>query len=179
MLAARPERGEHLLVYQTATTHRALPETLKRLGVPARVYGLRRDLTADVVDGSVTYRPFGEARFIDDLRTARAVVAGGGFTLLSEAVFLRKPVLSVPVERQFEQVLNALYLEELGYGSYARRLDDAALEAFLAHVPDHERALAGYAQEGNGVALATVKEQLAAVAARRAGRSRRPAGGAA
>ena len=131
------------------------------------------------MDGSVTYRPFGEARFIDDLRTARAVVAGGGFTLLSEAVFLRKPVLSVPVERQFEQVLNALYLEELGYGSYARRLDDAALEAFLAHVPDHERALAGYAQEGNGVALATVKEQLAAVAARRAGRSRRPGGGAA
>lgn len=168
VLAARPERGEHLLVYQTATTNRALPETLKRLGVPSRVYGLRRDLTGDVVDGSVTYRPFGEARFIDDLRTARAVVAGGGFTLLSEAVFLHKPVLSVPVERQFEQVLNALYLQELGYGRYARRLDDAALEAFLSGVPDHERALAGYAQEGNAVALAAVKEQLAQVAARAA-----------
>jgi hypothetical protein len=76
--------------------------------MPARVYGLRRDLTEDMVDGNVTYRPFGEARFIEDLRTARAVVAGGGFTLLSEAVFLHKPVLSVPVERQFEQVLNAL-----------------------------------------------------------------------
>jgi uncharacterized protein (TIGR00661 family) len=173
VLAARPERGEHLLVYQTATTNRALPETLKRLGVPARVYGLRRDLTEDVVDGSVTYRPFGEARFIEDLRSARAVVAGGGFTLLSEAVFLRKPVLSVPVERQFEQVLNALYLQALGYGSYALRLDDAALEAFLARVPDHELALAGYAQQGNTVALAAVKEQLAEVAERRARRSRR------
>ena len=172
VLAARPERGEHLLVYQTATTNRALAETLKRLGVPSRVYGLRRDLTEDVVDGSVTYRPFGEARFIDDLRTARAVVAGGGFTLLSEAVFLHKPVLSVPVERQFEQVLNALYLQELGYGSYARRLDDAALEAFLARVPDHERALASYAQQGNAVALAAVKEQLAAVASRRRPRPR-------
>jgi uncharacterized protein (TIGR00661 family) len=173
VLAARSERGEHLLVYQTATTNRALPDTLKRLGMPARVYGLRRDLTEDLVDGNVTYRPFGEARFIEDLRTARAVVAGGGFTLLSEAVYLRKPVLSVPVERQFEQVLNALYLEDLGYGTYARRLDESVLAAFLTGVPEHERALTGYAQDGNAVALAAVKEQLALVEARRARRSRR------
>jgi uncharacterized protein (TIGR00661 family) len=173
ILAARSEPGQHLLVYQTATTNRALPETLKRLGMPARVYGLRRDLTEDLVDGSVTYRPFGEARFIEDLRTARAVVAGGGFTLLSEAVYLRKPVLSLPVERQFEQVLNALYLQELGYGTHARRLDEATLGAFLARIPEHESALAGYRQDGNVVALATVKEQLGLVAARRARRSRR------
>ena len=111
--------------------------------MPCRVYGLRRDLTEDVVDGNLTYRPFSEARFIDDLRTARAVVAGGGFTLMSEAVYLRKPMLSVPVERQFEQVLNALYLEELGYGTHARRLDEATLGAFLGRIPDHARALAG------------------------------------
>jgi uncharacterized protein (TIGR00661 family) len=172
ILAARSEPGEHLLVYQTATTNRALPETLKQLGIPARVYGLRRDLTADMVDGNVTYRPFGEARFIEDLRTARAVVAGGGFSLLSEAVFLHKPVLSVPVERQFEQVLNALYLQDLGYGTRARRLDDDALESFLARVPEHTRALAGYRQDGNALALATLKEQLGLVAARRARRFR-------
>ncbi|HTS80265.1 MAG TPA: MJ1255/VC2487 family glycosyltransferase [Myxococcaceae bacterium] len=168
VLAATSERGEHLLVYQTATTNLALPAALGRLGVPARVYGLRRDLNEDLVDGTVTYRPFSEARFVDDLRTARAVVAGGGFTLLSEAVYLRKPVLSVPVERQFEQVLNALYVQQLGYGAYARRLGAEVLESFLARVPDHERALAGYAQDGNTVALTTVKEQLDRVAARRA-----------
>ena len=167
VLAARPERGEHLLVYQTATTNRALPEALKRLGVPSRVYGLRRDLGEDLVDGSITYRPFSEERFIEDLRTARAVVAGGGFTLLSEAVYLHKPVLSVPVERQFEQVLNALYLQALGYGAYARRLTDEVLEAFLARVREHERALAGYAQDGNALALSALREQLALTRASR------------
>jgi uncharacterized protein (TIGR00661 family) len=175
VLAARSERGEHLLVYQTATTNLALVETLKRLGVPARVYGLRRELEQDVVEGNVTHRPFSEAGFIEDLRTARAVVAGGGFTLLSEALFLRKPVLSVPVEKQFEQVLNALYVQDLGYGAYARRLGDEVLASFLAHVPEHERALAGYGQDGNTVALAAVKEQLARVAERRRRRPR-PAG---
>ena len=172
VLAARPEQGDHLLVYQTATTNRALPETLKNLGMPARVYGLRRDLTEDLLDGNLVYRPFGEARFIEDLRTARAVVAGGGFTLLSEAVYLRKPVLSVPVERQFEQVLNALYVQQLGYGSYARRLDEAALQAFLSRLPEHERALAGYSQDGNTVALARLKEELGAAGQRRRRRLR-------
>ena len=78
-------------------------------------------------------------------------------------------MLSVPVERQFEQVLNALYLQELGYGTHARRLDEPTLGAFLARIPEHESALAGYRQDGNTVALATVKEQLGLVAARRAG----------
>ncbi|MGZ6135297.1 MAG: MJ1255/VC2487 family glycosyltransferase [Myxococcaceae bacterium] len=178
VLAARSERGDHLLVYQTATTNLALPESLKRLGVPARVYGLRRELTEDQIDGSVTYRPFSEAGFIEDLRTARAVIAGGGFTLLGEAVFLRKPVLSVPVEKQFEQVLNALYLQQLGYGAYARRITDEVLGAFLARIPEHAQALAGYTQDGNTLALAALHEQLARVAARRTHRGRaEPSGG--
>ena len=44
------------------------------------------------------YRPFSEAGFIEDLRTAR-VIAGGNFTLLSEAVYLGKPTLAPAVGR--------------------------------------------------------------------------------
>ena len=69
--SSRNSCGEHLLVYQTATTNRALPDVLKRFGRPARIYGLRRDLKEDLVENLV-YRPFGEAQFIEDLRTARA-----------------------------------------------------------------------------------------------------------
>ena len=95
---------------------------LKATGLPCRIYGLRRDLTEDLVDGNLRYRPFSEATFIDDLRTCRAVIAGGGFTLMSESVYLHKPMLSVPLAGQFEQVLNALYLQKLGYGTYAPEL---------------------------------------------------------
>ena len=35
--------------------------------------------------------------FIDDLRTARGVIASGGFTLMGEAVYLRRPMLAVPI----------------------------------------------------------------------------------
>jgi uncharacterized protein (TIGR00661 family) len=160
ILAAPSEPGAHLLVYQTSTTNLALPAVLASTGIPTRIYGLRRDLAADVVEGNLTYRPFSEERFIDDLRTARAVVAGGGFTLLSEAVYLRKPLLSVPVRGQFEQVLNALYLQQLGYGRYAPAITGGALADFLAALPRCEQALTGYHQDGNAVAVAALEEQL-------------------
>ncbi len=160
VLQARRESGEHLLVYQTATTNTRLPEVLKACGVPCRVYGLRRDLKEDLVDGNLTYRPFSEQGFIDDLRTARAVVAGGGFTLMSEAVYLHKPLLALPLEGQFEQVLNALYLEKLGYGMYARELTPEVLQAFLRRVPACAEALQGYQQDGNTLMLAALREQL-------------------
>lgn len=161
ILAAKSEPGEHLLVYQTATTHTELTSFLKQAGLPCRVYGVRRDLTEDLVDGNLTYRPFSEQGFIDDLRTARAVLTGGGFTLMSESVFLHKPVLSLPVSGQFEQVLNALYLQRLDYGMYAPALDARVLGAFLERVPDFQRSLHGYQQDGNRLMVEALESQLA------------------
>ncbi len=164
ILAARPERGEHLLVYQTSTSNTALPEILRRAGRECRIYGLRRDLAADERDGNLLWRPFSEPSFIEDLRTARAVVSGGSFTLMSEAVYLGKPMLAVPVKRQFEQILNARYLERLGYGVAAEAIDDAVLAGFLARLPDLERGLAGYRQDGNRELLAKLDETIARAA---------------
>jgi uncharacterized protein (TIGR00661 family) len=167
ILAAKPEPGEHLLVYQTMTTNTALIDELKRSGRECRIYGFRRDLSADVREGNLLFRPFSEAGFIDDLRTAKGVVGGGGFTLMSEAVYLRKPMLSVPIGGQFEQVINALYLQQLDYGRYATLLDGASLGAFLEAVPDCERALQGYSQDGNRVMLEALDQRLAEAAARK------------
>jgi uncharacterized protein (TIGR00661 family) len=161
ILESKSESGDHLLVYQTSTTNQALVDGLKASGLPCRVYGMRRDLTADVTEGNVTFRPFSEKGFIDDLRTSRAVVAGGGYTLMSEAVYLHKPVLSLPVEGQFEQVINALYLEKLGYGMYAKRLDGEVLKEFLSRVPKCHEALKAYEQDGNKKCIAALDEQLA------------------
>jgi uncharacterized protein (TIGR00661 family) len=165
ILAAAPEPGDHLLVYQTAEGNEGLPAALAASGLPCRVYGFRRELTADVREGGLTYRPFSEAGFIDDLRTARGVLTGGGFTLLSECVHLGVPALSIPLSGQFEQVLNARYIERLGYGMYAPHPTAAAIAAFAEGLPDHRAALAGAQRPGNGPALAVVDAQLAAAVA--------------
>lgn len=164
ILAARAEPGDHLLVYQTAEGNEGLPAALAASGLECRVYGFRRDLLADVREGNVLYRPFSEAGFIDDLRTARGVLTGGGYTLMSECVHLGLPALSIPLAGQFEQVLNARYLERLGYGTYAPHATAAVIAAFAERLPDHRAALAEAGRPGNGPALAEVDAQLAALA---------------
>jgi uncharacterized protein (TIGR00661 family) len=148
ILEAKPTRGDHVLVYQTSTSDRALLAELARL--PARkfvVYGLRRD----AVQGNVTLKGFSETGFVTDLASARAVVTNGGLSLIHEAIYLGKPILSVPVRHQFEQEMNARYLEQYGYGLAAPRMDADVLEAFLRQENKYVRALEHHYQKGNEV----------------------------
>ena len=152
--------GEHLLVYQTYTSNTGLPALLAQTGRECRIYGLRRDLKEEVREGKLRYMPFSEDRFIDDLRTAHGVVASGGFTLMGEAVYLHRPMLTVPVQGQFEQVLNGRYLEQLGHGRCGDEISAELLGAFLERIPDYRASLAGYAQDGNKDLLAKLEEVL-------------------
>jgi len=168
-------RGDHLLVYQTAEDHRALAEVLAGCGLECRVYGLRRDLQEEQVEGNLRYRPFNERTFIDDLASARAVVSGGSFTVMSECVYLHKPLLSVPVKGQVEQVVNARYLQHLGYGRIADHIDASVLKDFLAAVPACEERLAEFQQDGNRVLFEALAAELARHGATRVSASKQNA----
>lgn len=141
--------GEHVLVYQSGTSHGALIDALHEVEVPFRVYGLERGITEDKQDGNVTHRPFSESGFIEDLATARAVIAGGGFTLMGEAVYLGKPMLSVPLVGQFEQILNANYLAKLGYGERAREITREGVQSFLASADRYAENLSTFQHDHN------------------------------
>ena len=160
ILAANREPGSHVLVYQTAASNQDLVPTLRKLPSEFRVYGMGRE----GVEGNVTLKAFSETGFIDDLRTARAVIAGGGFSLMCEAVHLHVPMLSVPIEGQYEQELNARYLQQLGYGAFARALDVDGVAAFLDDVPRMQRALQGYVRRGPEMLFTCVDELLVDVA---------------
>jgi len=161
ILDAKSTQGKHILVYQTGEGYQTLAETLSRTGLEYRIYGMRRTIKEEQIEGNLRYRPFSEKGFIDDLASAKAVISGGGFTLMGEAVYLRKPMLSVPVGHQFEQVLNARYLQKLGFGRMAKSLDDpSVVKSFLEAVPSCAKALQAYSQDGNKVVLSQVDQLL-------------------
>ena len=166
ILAAARRAGDHLLVYTSGEGNDAFAAALAQTGLECRIYGMRRGLEAEVVEGNLRFRPFSEAGFVDDLASCRAVIAGGGFTLMGEAVYLRKPMLAVPLARQFEQVLNARYLELEGFGRHAAALDDPrTVLDFIDAIPACEARLATYEQDGNREILGALDEWLDKAAA--------------
>jgi uncharacterized protein (TIGR00661 family) len=172
IVAAEPERGEHLIVYSGG--EQELLDALRSSGMPCRVYGMRGGPEEGVVEGNLEFRPRSNEGFLEDLRTARGVVTGGGFSLLSEAVYLGKPVLALPLQGQFEQLMNARYLQREGFGMCATEVTPAVLAEFLDRLDEFAVALAGYEQVGNSVALRTIEER-AMTAAEEDRRTRRQA----
>jgi uncharacterized protein (TIGR00661 family) len=166
ILKANRRDGQHLLVYTTGEGNDSFADTLAKTGIECRIYGMRRNLTGEVVEGNLRFQPFSEDKFIDDLASCRAVIAGGGFTLMGEAVYLHKPMLAVPLARQFEQVLNARYLELEGFGKHAESLDDPkTITDFLTNVPAYAAKLGSYEQDGNTKILRALDEWLDKAAA--------------
>jgi uncharacterized protein (TIGR00661 family) len=161
ILQATPTRGEHILVYQTGATFDELPEVLKLFpDIPFKVYGLRRDLKEPAQEDNLTFCPFSEAGFVEDLASCKGVIASAGFTLISEALHLGKPYLATPVHGQFEQLMNARYLQHLGYGLEDSALDEFGVRAFLAQLPRFEENLAGYHRKANAEVFEQLRVQL-------------------
>jgi uncharacterized protein (TIGR00661 family) len=161
VLEANRRDGSHLLVYQTGEGYQALLDTLSCTGIECRIYGARRGITDDQREGNLVFRAFSEAGFIDDMASAAGVIAGGGFTTMGEAVYLRKPMLSVPLGLQYEQIMNARYLEREGYGRMAESLEDPeTVRGFLDEIPRFAKNLAGYTQDGNRETFSRVDEFL-------------------
>jgi uncharacterized protein (TIGR00661 family) len=173
---AEAEYGDHLVVYASGAKRQI--EALRSTGARCIIYGMRGGPDKPVVDGNLEFRPPSNEGFVEALRTARGVVAGGGFSLMSEAVYLGKPLLAVPLRGQFEQLMNGRYLARLGYGMCVERTTKAALAEFVDRLPEFEHALARYEQVGNSVALRTIEEQAkeaAEAAPRELRRARRTA----
>ncbi|HHY00261.1 MAG TPA: teichoic acid biosynthesis protein, partial [Methanothermobacter sp.] len=117
-----------------------LLELLKELDDEFVVYGFKRDEK----DENIVFKTFNEDDFFKDMAQARAVISNGGFTLISEALYLGKPVLSVPVKKQFEQILNAIYLERLGYGEFHEELETEDVERFLSQLDKYQKNIKKY-----------------------------------
>jgi len=156
VLELAPSEGDHVLVYQTGIAPGELVEALQRVpGVRFVVF----DRNGGGRTGNVDVRPFDERAFLDHLAAARAVICNGGFTTMSEALFLGKRVLSIPLRGQGEQELNAAYLRALGLGSAARSISAGDVRTLLAAPPPTGRIAAG-----NGDALARLDQLLAEAA---------------
>ncbi len=138
ILEAQPQTGEYLLAYFNKGEHQFRAKTeraLRDLKQPIIVYGTPRR----GVQGNLDFRAPSRGGFVQDLSGCRAVICTAGNQLISEAIYLAKPLLVLP-EDAVEQRLNAVAVTALrvGMAGPLERLTTARILEFLEHL-EHYR----------------------------------------
>ena len=133
-----------MLVYVTSPSP-DLVKLLAQVNCPFVAYGFGRAGS----EGNIEFKKPSMTAFLEDLSSAKAIVANVGFSLVSEALHLAKPYLAVPVKRQFEQIFNAHHLAQTGYGAYWEHLTREKIESFLFNLPVFRENLASYPRQDN------------------------------
>ena len=132
VFAMKPADSGHILVYvRTPERREVLMPILKKANCTFIAYGFGDD--APPMD-NVVLRKLGGSQFLEDLAACKAVITNGGYSLITEALYLGKPVYSIPTRRDFEQMMNAYYLQELGYGLYDMSPSAERFQLFLDQV---------------------------------------------
>ena len=157
VLAATPRIGDHILVYVTSGFDSLLQQLQEFPRERFHVYGYdRKD-----EEGALSYKPFSSDGFLTDLATCKAVIATAGFTLISEALHLKKPYCALPMQGQFEQQLNAVQIERLGYGRNVQEISTEVIGDFLYRHPDFHARLNEYKSSDNREIKQKLDELLA------------------
>jgi uncharacterized protein (TIGR00661 family) len=155
-----PSAGEHILIYSTdsdAGMRRHLEAILSRFPhQPFTVYGFGCDEQV----GHCRYKRPSKEGFLADLASARAVVATAGFSLISECLYFNKRMLLMPVQGQYEQMLNAHYVERLGIGQRIRSLTAADLGHFLDYLDQPRELSSDILYPDNDLCLAQIERVL-------------------
>lgn len=156
ILYAKTTSKDHIIVYQTSKSNKKLIKVLQKINEKFIVYGFNSYKKL----GNVTLKDISEKEFLEDLKSCKAVITNGGFMLISEALYLKKPVLSIPVERQFEQVLNAIYLQRLGYGMFAEKTTKETIETFIKDISKFRKKLKNYKKYNNNEAIRKINNAI-------------------
>jgi uncharacterized protein (TIGR00661 family) len=146
ILCAKPSLKQHCVVYLTSKdTEKTIIKALSRINKKFLVYGLGKRFFS----GNIIFKDFNEREFIKNLASASAVICYGGFSLISEALYLGKPTMVIPIKDHYEQLLNADYVDKNKFGNAYALLTERNAKEFFKHTKEYRKNLAGYPHEGN------------------------------
>ncbi len=137
-----PTAGGHVTVYLPAFNYEYLYSIFKNIReVEWHIFSQNCD--ALFQKGNVRVNPVGKESFLQSLQDSLGIVCSAGFEAPSEAMYLGKKLLAIPIRNQYEQVCNAVALEELGGNvvytvdqSFEQRLRDWVQNGSIMHLPE-------------------------------------------
>ena len=108
-----PTSGEHYTVYLPAYDDAKL---IQKLGHFTDTHWevFSKHNSSPIQEANVSIQPVNNEAFLTSFASCKGVLCGAGFETPSEALFLKKKLMVVPMKAQYEQQLNAAALKEMG-----------------------------------------------------------------
>jgi uncharacterized protein (TIGR00661 family) len=152
----RPIPGDYGLVYLPDRSFHGLVPVLEGRRTKFLIYGMG----AHPARANLVFKETSIQGFADDIAGCRYVLSNAGHSLISEALYLGKPVLSFPRDLEYEQYLNAYFLARFGFGSFCASMSQATetLDAFEANLGQYELRVRRERFTGNERLVAHVEE---------------------
>lgn len=161
---------EHYTVYLPAYADSALVAAFSRFpDVHWQVFSKHN--RESFVQGNVSVQPINNEAFLQSMASSAGVLCGAGFEGPAEALFLRKKLLAIPMQGQYEQQCNAAALAELGV-PIIPHLDERQHDRILSWLESSTRVRVDYPDQTAAIIDRVVRENAPAVRrTREAGRA--------
>lgn len=147
--------GKHYLVYLPAYSDKKVAELLNEIA-DERFQVFTKKSKFAYKQGNCEFQPIQDECFLKSLASCAGVITAAGFSTSSEALFLGKKLLVIPMKKQFEQLANAQALKQMGVSILKsfkkKRITEIQEWMFLAQgiqvdFPESEVAIAKAIQE--------------------------------
>ncbi len=160
VLAEESKDFGHLTAYFRKFAPEKLLHALADQPRPVHVFGLGPRPPM----GSLTFRRIDAKEFIMDLATCTALVSTAGNQLLGEALYLGKPALVVPEERNHEQYINAHFVRQMGVGDWCEsgKAGRVEVDRFLKRLAEYRTRIDRQKANGLPAVVKVVERHLEA-----------------
>jgi uncharacterized protein (TIGR00661 family) len=158
ILQAKTSTHSYLVAYLRRNPPLQVLKALELCGIEVRVYGLG----ARPCSGLMRFYEVNACRFVEDLAGCRGLISTAGNQLIGEALFLNKPVLCMPELNNYEQEINAHFLNESG-GGRAVPMEQFSLkhiQTFLDNLDQYKLRFDHGRLNGNPGAIKAIKRHL-------------------
>ena len=104
---------KHITVYLPSFDKFCLEQAFNNLP-DLEFHWFLNNITTKTTIKNITYYPVNQTYFNASLISCHGIITGGGFETPAEALYLKKKILSIPIQNHYEQECNAAALKKMG-----------------------------------------------------------------
>jgi len=128
----KPRKKEFVIAY-LAKSHDYLVKILEKIDESFVVYGMDNPRKKE----NIVFKSTPET-FAQDLNKCKAIISNSGFSVISEAIYLKKPIFMIPIGGQYEQFYNCLVVQKKRIGEFSDKPSEEAIRFFLDNLDTYE-----------------------------------------